>query len=61
MTTILLYTLFNLEPLKDGDHDYPPIAHTIGYLISCLGLAQLPIFAVYAICKQKENSLWKVK
>lgn len=61
MTAILLYSLLNQEQLKDGDHDYPPIAHVVGYLISCLGLAQLPIFAVYAICKQKdESSIWMV-
>lgn len=61
MTVILLYSLLNQEQLKDGDHDYPPIAHVVGYLISCLGLAQLPIFAVYAICKQKdESSIWMV-
>lgn len=60
MTVILFYSLWNLEPLKNGSNDYPPVAHIVGYCISGLGLIQLPIFAIYAICKQNENSLWKV-
>jgi solute carrier family 6 (neurotransmitter transporter, glycine) member 5/9 len=60
MTVILVYTLLNLSPLKNGDIEYPPVAHIVGYCISGLGLIQLPIFAIYAICKQKESSLWKV-
>ncbi|KAL7022830.1 hypothetical protein ACKWTF_012398 [Chironomus riparius] len=62
MTVILVYTLLTLEPLKDGDRDYPQIAYVIGWCISALGLIQLPIFAIYAICKQKGNTLWdKIK
>lgn len=60
MTVILVYTLLNLEPLKDGDRDYPPIAYAIGIGISCLGLIQLPVFAIYAICVQKEKTLLEV-
>lgn len=61
MTVILGYTLYNLEPLKISDDiDYPPVAHVIGYCITALGLVQLPIFAIYAIYKQKESSLLKV-
>lgn len=56
MTVILVYTLLNLQTLKDGDNDYPPIATFIGRCISALGLMQLPIFAIYAICKQKEDT-----
>lgn len=61
MTVILIYTLINLEPLKDGDRDYPPVAHIIGMCISALGLVQLPAFAIYAICTQKKDTLWEVK
>lgn len=61
MTAIMVYTLFNLEPLKDGDNDYPAVAYIIGRFISSLGLLPLPIFAIYAICKQKEDSLWMVR
>lgn len=60
MTVIMIYTLANLEPLKDGGHDYPPMAYIIGRCISSLGLLPLPIFAIYAICSQKEKTLWKV-
>jgi solute carrier family 6 (neurotransmitter transporter, glycine) member 5/9 len=61
MTAIMVYTLFNLEPLKDGDRDYPAVAYIIGRFISSLGLLPLPIFAIYAIYKQKEESLWMVR
>lgn len=57
MTAILIYTLFNLEPLKDGDHDYPPIAYFIGRCIAALGLLQLPLFAFYSIWKQEGTIL----
>ena len=60
MTVILVYTLITLEPLKDGDREYPMIAHVIGMCITALGLVQLPAFAIYAICTQKEDTLWKV-
>jgi solute carrier family 6 (neurotransmitter transporter, glycine) member 5/9 len=57
MSVILAYTLWTLEPLKDGDRDYPPIAHVIGWCITALGVIQLPIFAIYAIYKHPESSL----
>ncbi|CRL07420.1 CLUMA_CG020393, isoform A [Clunio marinus] len=57
MTVILVYTLFNLEPLQDNGKDYPLTAHLIGMFISFLGLVQLPGFMVYAILKQKKNTL----
>lgn len=61
MTVIMIYSLLTMETLKDGDHDYPPIAIFIGRCISTLGLIQLPLFAIIAIYKQKEETLWKVK
>lgn len=61
MTVILVYTLLNLEPLKDGDHDYPPIAYVIGWCITGLGLIQLPAFAIYAIWKQEEETFLEVR
>lgn len=61
MTVILIYNLITLKPLKDGDNEYPAIAHYIGMCISALGLIQLPAFAIYAICTQKEDTLWKVR
>lgn len=61
MTVILVYTLWNLEPLRISENiEYPPLAHIIGYGITGLGLIQLPLFAIYAIFTQKESSLWKV-
>lgn len=60
MSTILVYTLFNLEPLKDGDQDYPPLAYLIGRCITSLGLIQLPIFAIYAVFTQKEETFVEV-
>ena len=60
MSVILLYTLFTLEPVTYDGYVYPKIAYTIGWCISGLGLIQLPIFAIYAIYKQKGDSLWEV-
>lgn len=61
MSVILGYTLFTLEPLKDGDRNYPQIAYVIGWCISALGLIQLPIFAIYAIYKQKGVTMMEVR
>lgn len=61
MSIILAYALWTLEPLKDGDRDYPQIAYVIGWCISGLGLIQLPIFAIYAICKEDGANLLEVK
>lgn len=61
MSVILGYTLFTLEPLKDGDRNYPQIAYVIGWCISALGLIQLPIFAIYAIYKQKGVTFMEVR
>lgn len=60
MTVILIFSLTTLEPLKDNDKSYPEIAYFIGRCITCLGLLQLPIFAIYAICKQKDDTLIEV-
>lgn len=61
MSVILGYTLFTLEPLKDGDRNYPQVAYVIGWCISALGLIQLPIFAIYAIYKQKGVTMMEVR
>lgn len=61
MTPLNLLHRFRLEPLKDGNRDYPQIAYVIGWCISGLGLIQLPIFAIYAIYKQEGDSLIKVR
>lgn len=60
MSVILLYTLITLEPIKDGDNEYPSIAITIGWCISALGLIQLPLFAVIAIYNQNGKTLLEV-
>ena len=61
MTLILVYTLFTLEPLKDGDRNYPQVAYVIGWCISALGLIQLPIFAIYAFYNQKGVTMMEVR
>lgn len=62
MSVILAYTLVTLKPLQDdNDRDYPQVAYVIGWCISALGLIQLPIFAIYAICKQKGDNLSEVR
>jgi solute carrier family 6 amino acid transporter-like protein 5/7/9/14 len=53
MILILIYTFCTLEPIKYHGEYYPDIAYAFGWCISALGLIQLPIFATYAIIKQK--------
>jgi solute carrier family 6 amino acid transporter-like protein 5/7/9/14 len=61
MSVILAYSLYTLEPLQDNGKDYPQAAYIVGWCISALGLVQLPGFAIYAICKQKGDSLREVR
>jgi solute carrier family 6 amino acid transporter-like protein 5/7/9/14 len=70
MTAILLYFFAVTKTLPqavDGNSktgfpgiDYPTAAHVMGFCITCLGLIPLPLFAVYAIIKQKESTVWRV-
>jgi solute carrier family 6 (neurotransmitter transporter, glycine) member 5/9 len=61
MTLIVLYTLWRYEAPKDGGQDYPPLAHVIGWLLTTLGLIQVPLFAIYKIHYSKGITLWEVR
>jgi solute carrier family 6 (neurotransmitter transporter, glycine) member 5/9 len=62
MTVIAIYTLWNFELPKDGDYDFPVIAHVIGWSVAAICLSQVVIFAVYKLSHTNNYaSLWEVK
>ena len=57
MIVILIYSLASLQPLKYHGEYYPNAAYAIGWCISAIGIAQLPIWAIYTIINQKGDTL----
>lgn len=51
---IALYSLANLEPLKLGDYTFPWWINILGSAITGLILIQIPVWACYAVFKQKK-------
>jgi len=43
---IFIFSLYNYEPLKKGDYEYPAWANAIGWIIAMLGI--LPVFFIAA-------------
>lgn len=60
MTIIVLFTLWSYEAPKDGTHDYPAVAHAVGWVLTAIGLIQVPLFAAYKIYYAKGLTLWEV-
>jgi solute carrier family 6 (neurotransmitter transporter, glycine) member 5/9 len=60
MTLIVFYNFWNYEAPKDGNQDYPMIAHAVGWLLAGLSLIQVPIFAFYRIYNGEGDTLWEV-
>ncbi|XP_055691980.1 sodium-dependent nutrient amino acid transporter 1-like [Lutzomyia longipalpis] len=58
MACILIYTIVKLEPLTYRDQTYPTAAYAAGWILSTLGLMQFPLWALYAIKKQKVQGVW---
>lgn len=58
MIIILIYALITLDPLTYKGQTYPDIAYAFGWLLAAFGILQLPIWAVIAIAKQDEKSIW---
>ncbi|BFG05115.1 sodium-dependent nutrient amino acid transporter 1 [Drosophila madeirensis] len=52
MFLVLVYMLFNYEPLTYRGVEYPRAAYTAGWTIWGLGVLQLPIWAIYTIYQQ---------
>jgi solute carrier family 6 (neurotransmitter transporter, glycine) member 5/9 len=62
MIVIVIYTLWNFEIPKDGNFNYPLVAHVAGWSLAVISLIQVPIFAVYKVYHQRKNqTLWEVK
>lgn len=60
MIGILIYTIIEMEPIKYRDYIYPDIAYVLGWILSAIGILQLPFWTIYACYKQKGNS-WTEK
>lgn len=62
MIAIAIYTLWNFELPKDGDYDFPVVAHIIGWSVSAICLSQVIIFAVYKFMRTKKTlNFWEVR
>lgn len=61
MTIIVIYTLWFLKMPKDGDYEFPTIAHVVGWCLAILGLIQVPIFAVHKIYNRNGDTLLEVR
>lgn len=53
MFAVLVYTLITLEPLTYNGVGYPVSFYSVAWLIWAIGVAQLPLWALVTICKQK--------
>ena len=51
---IAFYSLVNREPLKLGNYEFPWWVSILGSTITGLILIQIPVWACYAILKQKK-------
>ncbi|XP_055372366.1 sodium-dependent nutrient amino acid transporter 1-like [Condylostylus longicornis] len=58
MTAILVYFFVTFKPLTYSDQFYPDWAYSIGWLITCFAIVQVPLWAIIAIIKQTETT-WK--
>ncbi|KAG4076274.1 hypothetical protein HA402_014823 [Bradysia odoriphaga] len=57
MTAIFVYNLIMFEPVTYKGHEYPHYAYAIGWVISAVGIMQLPFWALYAVYQQKGDTL----
>ncbi|XP_031621110.1 sodium-dependent nutrient amino acid transporter 1-like [Contarinia nasturtii] len=61
MFTILIYTFINYKPLTYKDQPYPAWATSLGWTVSAVGVAQLPLWAGYAYLKYYLNDKEKMR
>ncbi|XP_075166196.1 sodium-dependent nutrient amino acid transporter 1 [Haematobia irritans] len=57
MFGVLLYTLITLEPLTYNGVGYPDKIYGLAWLLWAIGVAQLPLWALYTIYKAKGHTL----
>lgn len=60
MIGIFGYFVVTWKPINYQDREYSSLMHAFGWTVSLLGLLQLPIWAIYAIMKQPNDSWRKV-
>lgn len=55
LTCIILASMYQHRPLTLANYDYPDWADALGWTLSCFILFQIPLWAIYAIRKQKKG------
>lgn len=60
MLVILIYSIATVTPLKYGDYTYPTAALACGWLLLLLGIIQIPLWAIIAICKNRREPVWQM-
>lgn len=60
---LFIFSLINYTPLtyNNGEYQYPPWAHGIGWMFVAVSLGCIPIFAVISICQSDGHTLSQVK
>lgn len=54
LTSIIIASLYNHRPLTYTDYDYPEWADIFGWMLTCAIIFQIPLWAFYAVKKQKK-------
>lgn len=60
MITILIYTFVTYKPLTYKNEEYPVWANSLGWTVSAIGIAQLPIWAGIAYLNRYLNPSKKI-
>lgn len=60
MFAVLVYTLITLEPLTYNGVGYPVSVYNVAWILWGIGVAQLPLWAIHAIYKQRGSSFMEV-
>ncbi|GFG40221.1 hypothetical protein Cfor_09809, partial [Coptotermes formosanus] len=56
MLVILVYSVATMEPEKYNDQPFPTAAYAAGWIIFTIGVAQLPLWAVFVMYKKRGGS-----
>lgn len=58
---IAALSLYDHKPLSYGSYDYPDWCDVTGWVLTCVILGQIPLWALFAVLKQNKGSLTKVR
>ncbi|KAG8224495.1 hypothetical protein J437_LFUL004977 [Ladona fulva] len=60
LCTILVYYFINFTPLTYAGVPYPEAAHVFGWVLTALGLSQIPIWALYELQKHRGKPIMEM-